>query len=505
MFMEINKHQATDSIMMPSLETLNEKASELVHGDSPRLNLNNNRRLFSDLLKNSSNETGRLNSFEFPSPSKRGDFPSIKIPEILKQKCIEQWKFSLIGRLDLSKNKIEDLRLELGNMWKCKGQLKLIPLGRGFFIIKIENEEDRNFIWTNGPWKVGNQLLRIRDWCPSFRAEDQRISSANVWVRFPGLSIEYWDVSVLFAIARTVGNPIQVDQTTVNQDLGYYASVLVEIDFAKPIPEKVWVEGFEGGFWQKVEVPKPPKFCNHCKIIGHLVHECRAIKAISKEMEKNEDTNLSMGQQGRRRRRRNKEQIESKQTDLTLESDKEKEPIQNTDDEVGELPAKTAIVSYIKASNSFAALGELHEDEKEPESEYNSDFFEGDHSIMSGDHCQVVEMGNIQVQSQQETAMVEVSLPQVHNQLVSKDTGYTYITKRKQKEKKKDEDKGNKQQHQVQMESQRLISWAEELERNEEERVRILHKKKEALAMKEKEKNKGKEVLSTTNNKPLSS
>lgn len=68
-----------------------------------------------------------------------------------------------------------------------------------------------------------------------------------------------------------------MDQTTSNQDLGYFASVLLEIDFAKPITEKVCEEGIESGFWKKIDIPWPLRFCNHCKIIGHMVNDCRVV------------------------------------------------------------------------------------------------------------------------------------------------------------------------------------------------------------------------------------
>ncbi|KAF5183735.1 hypothetical protein FRX31_026675 [Thalictrum thalictroides] len=71
--------------------------------------------------------------------------------------------------------------------------------------------------------------------------------------------------------------------------MGYYASVQVDVDLAKTILDKILVEieGKNMEFWQEVEVGRIPKFCNNCKIVGHLT-ECRHLaiakgKEVSKE------------------------------------------------------------------------------------------------------------------------------------------------------------------------------------------------------------------------------
>ncbi|OVA16907.1 protein of unknown function DUF4283 [Macleaya cordata] len=193
-----------------------------------------------------------------PEPSRRGDFPAVSLPEDLYDICLDEWKYSLIGRLDFKTPKFEDAKNSLLDVWTLKGQ----------------------------------QYLRIREWMPNFNPENQRISSAMVWVRLPGLGMEFWKEEALLTIRKGLGSPVQVDEATIKQLYGFYASILIEIDFAKSIPEKLWIQGKSYGFWQKVEIPRPPKFCNHCKIVGHLVTECRAIRDVLQPTiteEKNEE------------------------------------------------------------------------------------------------------------------------------------------------------------------------------------------------------------------------
>ncbi|XP_026435524.1 uncharacterized protein LOC113333228 [Papaver somniferum] len=99
-----------------------------------------------------------------------------------------------------------------------------------------------------------------------------------IWVHYPGLSLEYWDEKTLFTISRALGNPVKVDTATLNYDSGYYARVLVEINLAKSIPNKLWIKTKFGGFIQKILLTNLPKFCPNCKIVGHTQNECKSQK-----------------------------------------------------------------------------------------------------------------------------------------------------------------------------------------------------------------------------------
>ncbi|KAF6147242.1 hypothetical protein GIB67_039372 [Kingdonia uniflora] len=61
--------------------------------------------------------------------------------------------------------------------------------------------------------------------------------------------------------------------------------VLEEVDLAKPIPQKVLIEGEDLYFLQDVVVGHTPKFCNHCKVNDYVVYECRDVQKDMKDDE----------------------------------------------------------------------------------------------------------------------------------------------------------------------------------------------------------------------------
>ncbi|KAF5176880.1 zinc ion binding / nucleic acid binding protein [Thalictrum thalictroides] len=215
---------------------------------------------------------------ELPEPGFRDEYPTIKLPKRAYERGLEYCKFSLIARLDMQVVSLDELKKQVGQIWGVSAPFTITPLGKGFLHLKFENCEDYQKVWIGGPWKIGNELLRLQKWEKNFRPENQKRTNALIWIRLPNLPMECWDVESLLSIGRGVGYSMKVDETSLNKQFGYYANVLVDVDLTKPIPNQVLVTTEDYEFWQDIVVTKMPKFCNHCKVVGHLVTECRKLK-----------------------------------------------------------------------------------------------------------------------------------------------------------------------------------------------------------------------------------
>ncbi|KAF5192562.1 hypothetical protein FRX31_017848 [Thalictrum thalictroides] len=110
----------------------------------------------------------------------------------------------------------------------------------------MSSEEDFMKVWGGGPWRFDGQVLRLQKWTPDFNPELQRQSNALVWVKFPNLKQQYWEYESLMTIGRTLGAPMGVDRHTLDRHYGYFASVLIDMDLSKSIPDKVLVEVEDG-------------------------------------------------------------------------------------------------------------------------------------------------------------------------------------------------------------------------------------------------------------------
>ena len=126
-------------------------------------------RTFASVLSNS------IESFVFnqlPEPIVRGDKIYVKINEALYQDQLKSFNTNLIGRLLLRKGskplKTDALKNILAALWKPSGPWRLVPLGKGYFDIHFETEEDLRRVWGGGTCTLADGIFRLSHWKPDF-------------------------------------------------------------------------------------------------------------------------------------------------------------------------------------------------------------------------------------------------------------------------------------------------------------------------------------------------
>ncbi|KAF9620224.1 hypothetical protein IFM89_010959 [Coptis chinensis] len=82
-----------------------------------------------------------------PIPGQQGEFPTIALIDDELEKGLEFCKFALVGRLDLKKMNLEEVRRIASTLWKPKGDWLITPLGRGYIMAHFDLEEDYQLIW----------------------------------------------------------------------------------------------------------------------------------------------------------------------------------------------------------------------------------------------------------------------------------------------------------------------------------------------------------------------
>lgn len=100
-----------------------------------------------------------------------------------------------------------------------------------------------------------------------------------VWVRLPGLPVEYFRNDVLKLILGKVGTPLKLDMTTAAVERGRFARAAVEIDLTKPLVSMVWIHNRI----QRVEFEALHVVCFECGDFGHRAAACDNEKQKDKE------------------------------------------------------------------------------------------------------------------------------------------------------------------------------------------------------------------------------
>ena len=78
-------------------------------------------------------------------------------------------------------------------------------VGRGYFIFEFTSKEDRDLVFRNGPYFMGNQGLYLNKWSPDFDPSVDVPKEVPVWVRLPNLPIHCWSYQALQKIGNGLG------------------------------------------------------------------------------------------------------------------------------------------------------------------------------------------------------------------------------------------------------------------------------------------------------------
>ncbi|KAL0367874.1 UNVERIFIED_CONTAM: hypothetical protein Sradi_3677500 [Sesamum radiatum] len=115
--------------------------------------------------------------------------------------------------------------------------------------------------------------MRVFKWSPTF-IPDQESSIVPVWVSFPDLPAHLFRKDALHTIAKFVGVPLQIADSTFSRSMLSRARVCIEIDLLKPLVKEFDLHINGTTFVQKVEFEQVPQYCSLCKHVGHHDLEC---------------------------------------------------------------------------------------------------------------------------------------------------------------------------------------------------------------------------------------
>ncbi|XP_056685537.1 uncharacterized protein [Spinacia oleracea] len=176
----------------------------------------------------------------------------VKFDKFTLSKLRQPWRMILMGKCMGIQVKASYMETRVKAMWRVKGLLEVIDIGKQVFLFKFTQPDDYERALFGGPW-------------PSVNSFDCML----VWIRIEELPVEYYDKDALFEIAKLVGKPIRVDYATDKITRAKFARVCVETDLLNPLITRVWV----GGQWQQIVYENITSLFK-CGRIGHVTEMC---------------------------------------------------------------------------------------------------------------------------------------------------------------------------------------------------------------------------------------
>lgn len=162
------------------------------------------------------------------------------------------------------------LTRQLMQLWKPKISIVFIDLGSKFCLVKFSNDGDYDIVLFDGPWMVSDHILAVRQWQLNFFSEEFIIDRAIIWIRIPGLPIEYYDKLFLNKIGNRIGRTVHIDANTKGGRRGDLTCLSTEIDLTNPLISKF---RFCWRIW-RLEYKGLHLVCFKCKKYEHQNKDC---------------------------------------------------------------------------------------------------------------------------------------------------------------------------------------------------------------------------------------
>lgn len=77
---------------------------------------------------------------------------------------------------------------------------------------------------------LNGHLLILCAWEPDLELKQDLFRKIPIWVSFPLLSLQLWDIETISYIALVISNPLHVDANTLHREELAEARALIEVD-----------------------------------------------------------------------------------------------------------------------------------------------------------------------------------------------------------------------------------------------------------------------------------
>ncbi|XP_062119067.1 uncharacterized protein LOC133832784 [Humulus lupulus] len=159
-------------------------------------------------------------------------------------------------------------------IWGKLGIERIARLNNGFTLVNFRDEATRDLVLEAGVLHFDRKPVIVKPWSADLDTL-KAVKSVPVWIRLPGLGLQYWGTKCLSALMSTIGVPILVDKVTKDRSMMQFARVLVEIELSEDLPKSVQFLNEKGQLVEQfLEFEWLPTQCRGCKVYGHTERMC---------------------------------------------------------------------------------------------------------------------------------------------------------------------------------------------------------------------------------------
>ncbi|XP_028789038.1 uncharacterized protein LOC114745067 [Neltuma alba] len=211
----------------------------------------------------------------------------ILLPEY-RASLAKRWRKTLIVTVLGRMVRDDALEMKLKKLW---GEVEVIDIGSGFFLVKCISDASYDLALTGGHWLMFDHYISVQPWKEDFDPDNEKVSTVAAWVRVAKLPMDYYEKGILHVVGSQIGQVLEFDMNTMSRSKGKFARICVNLDLQKPLPPCILINDKE----KKVEYEGLHLICFNCGKYGHNKEHCSEARRYREEGETNKgsDTDVS--------------------------------------------------------------------------------------------------------------------------------------------------------------------------------------------------------------------
>ncbi|XP_062114224.1 uncharacterized protein LOC133825275 [Humulus lupulus] len=159
-------------------------------------------------------------------------------------------------------------------IWGKLGIERITRLNAGYTLVKFRDEATKDLVLEAGVLHFDRKPVIVKPWSADLDTL-RSVRYVHVWVRLPGLGLQYWGTKCLSALVSTIGNLILVDKVTKDRSMMQFARVLVEVEITEEVPQSIQFLNERGQLMEQLlEFEWLPTQCKRCRVYGHTETLC---------------------------------------------------------------------------------------------------------------------------------------------------------------------------------------------------------------------------------------
>lgn len=190
----------------------------------------------------------------------------------------------LVGRVRGRTYSVEILQQWIKEIWgTLLKELRAIKvLERGWFALHFHRAEYTEWILSQF-WHIELAPILLKRWDPLFDPEHEQLGAGPIWVRLPGLPMQFLTLEVFKRIGDVLGTYLEHDQSYERTGIMNMARILVHLDNRAGLEEKITLHRRHFSHKQHLDYEGVPFRCRRCHKVGHLYKDCPLLSGVTSE------------------------------------------------------------------------------------------------------------------------------------------------------------------------------------------------------------------------------